>query len=90
MAKVHVDPAELKKFARELGRFNEELQGLTGALRGRMTQLSHTWNDQEQRKFEEEFSRTLKMLGRFADVSQQHIAFLMRKAQHLENYQQQR
>ncbi len=90
MAKVEVDPTELKKFARDLGRFNEELQTLVGVLRGRMNRLSRTWNDQEQRKFEEEFSRTIKMLSHFTDVSQQHISFLQRKAQHLENYQQQR
>src|SRR5204863_3079247 len=51
MAKAHVDPADLRKFAQDLNRFNNELQTLLGGLHAKMRALENTWRDQEQRKF---------------------------------------
>ena len=89
MAKAHVDPAELRRFARELNRFNSELETLMGRLHTRMQSLEKTWQDQEQRKFSEEFDQTIKTLGRFLESSEQHAAFLTRKAAIIEEYLQQ-
>src|SRR5262245_44956869 len=55
MSKAHVDPAELRRFAQDLARFNNELQSLVGGLHARMRNLENTWRDQEQRKFSEAF-----------------------------------
>lgn len=90
MAKAIVDPGELKRFARDLSRFNAELQALTGGLRARMAGLEASWRDQEQRKFAEEFDQTMKVLGRFMESSEQHVGFLMKKASHIEDYLSQR
>lgn len=90
MAKAVVDPNELKRFARDLSRFNAELQGLTGSLRARMNHLEASWRDQEQRKFADEFNQTVKVLGRFVETSEQHVTFLMQKAGHIEAYLNQR
>ena len=89
MAKADVDPAELQRFARELTRFNSELESLINRLHGRMQGLQQSWRDQEQRKFEEEFNQTMKALIRFMDSSTRHASFLVKKAKHIEDYLQQ-
>lgn len=86
MAKAYVDPAELRRFAQDLGRFNSELRTLMGGLSARMQGLERTWRDQEQVKFVEEFQQATKMLGRFLESSDRHVAFLARKAGHIEEY----
>ena len=90
MAKAHVDPAELRRFARDLSRFVTELQDLVSGLHARMLSLERSWRDQEQRKFAEEFEVTIKTLGRFIESSERHAAFLTKKATHIEEYLQQR
>ncbi len=89
MAQAYVDPAELRRFARDLKRFTSELQTLMAGLQSRMHTLEKTWRDQEQRKFAEEFEQTIKTLGRFFELSDRHVAFLMKKAGHIEEYLQQ-
>jgi uncharacterized protein YukE len=90
MARANVDPTELRRFARDLSRFNSELEGLTSGLHARLVALERTWNDQEQRRFTQEFEQTTKMLARFLETSGQHVTFLMNKARHIEDYLQQR
>jgi len=90
MAKAVVDPDELRRFAQDLKRFNEELHRQLTLLHGRMSALSQTWRDQEQRKFEQEFEQTMKVLGRFVTASNDHIPFLLRKADRVDEYLQQR
>ncbi len=86
MARAMVDPAELRRFARDLGRFNAELEGLVSGIKGRMAGLESTWRDQEQRKFAEEFNQAIKALARFSEVSREHAQFLSQKAGHIEAY----
>jgi uncharacterized protein YukE len=90
MGKAHVDPAELRRFAQELNRFNNELQTLMGGLHARLRSLETTWRDQEQRKFTEAFEQTVKVLGAFLVDSQTHATFLAKKANLIEEYLKQR
>jgi len=90
MAKANVDPAELRRFARDLTRFNSDLETLLMGLQGRMKELERSWADQEQRRFAQEFDLTVKTLRRFLDASTQHVTFLAKKAGHIEDYLQQR
>ena len=90
MAKAVVDPAELRQFAQDLKRFNSELETQLGGLHSRLNALSQTWRDQEHTKFAEEFEHTIKVLGRFVESSNQHIPFLLRKAERIEDYLRQR
>jgi uncharacterized protein YukE len=90
MAKAHVDPGELRRFARDLARFSHDLQALTTGLHAKLRELEKTWRDQEQRKFTEEFEQTMKSLARFIDTAEQHIGFLQKRAGHIEDYLQQR
>ena len=89
MAKAHVDPTELRRFARDLSRFNSELTTLVAGLRSRLRELDKTWQDQEQKKFAEEFDQTMKALSRFSGATEQHVAFLQQRAGHIEDYLQQ-
>ena len=90
MPKAHVDPAELRRFARDLLRFSQELQALMSSLNASMRNLEKTWRDQEQRKFAEEFEQTTKALGRFLESTERHVSFLQKRAGHIEEYLQQR
>ena len=90
MAKANVDPAEMRRFAQDLNRFNTELQTLMSGLHARLSGLEATWRDQEQRKFMEAFAQTSKVLGNFLESSQQHVSFLGKKAALIEEYLKQR
>jgi WXG100 family type VII secretion target len=90
MAKASVDPAELRRFARDLTRFNSDLEALMTGLQGRLKELEKSWTDQEQRRFAQEFEQAVKTLRRFIEASTQHAAFLAKKARHIEDYLQQR
>ena len=90
MSQAVVDPGELRRFAKDLARFNRDLEGLVGGIHGKMRSLEATWRDQEQRKFSESFNETVRVLGRFVDQSEQHVSFLNKKAQLAEEYLKQR
>src|SRR5437764_3171014 len=80
MGKAHVDPAELRRFAADLNRFNNELSTLVGGLKGRLAGLEASWRDQEQKKFMEAFEATVKVLAVFAENSHTHASMLNKKA----------
>ncbi len=90
MAKAVVDPAELRRFAQDLKRMNTTLRDQMAVLQARMSELGQSWRDQEQVKFAEEFEQTVRVLVRFADAADKHIPFLLRKAEKIEEYLNQR
>ncbi|MGE3808301.1 MAG: WXG100 family type VII secretion target, partial [Gemmataceae bacterium] len=85
-----VDPAELRRLAAGLKRFNSELSNQMASLHGQLINLGESWRDQEHQKFAEEFVQTMKVMQKFLDASQQHIPFLLRKAERIEDYLQQK
>ena len=90
MAQAIVDPGELRRFAHNLKQFNTELQNQMAALHGQFLNLGSTWRDQEHQKFAEEFEHTLQVVARFLEATDQHIPFLLRKADRVEEYLHQR
>jgi hypothetical protein len=56
----------------------------------RFAALGDTWQDQENAKFAQEFQETMKMLRRFMESSSQQGPYLLRKAQRIEEYLNQR
>ncbi len=90
MAKAVVDPTELRQFATDLRRFNQELDNHMRVLQTRIQNLSQTWRDQEQVKFSAEFEEALRSLTRFREASEVHAPFLIRKAERVEEYLKQR
>ncbi len=90
MAQAVMDPDEVRRFAQELKRFNDEVQLKASSLQARFAALAGTWQDQEQVKFAEEFVHTMKVLRRFMENSEKQTPFLLRKAQRIEEYLDQR
>ena len=90
MAQAIMDPEEVRRFAKELKRFNDDVQIKASALQARFAAFSGTWQDQEHEKFGEEFLTTMKVIKKFVEVSEKHTPFLLRKAQRIEDYLQQR
>lgn len=85
-----MDPEEVRRFAKELKRFNDDVQTRASALHARFAALGSTWQDQEHEKFAEEFIATMKVMKKFMEVSEKHTPFLLRKAQRIEDYLSQR
>ena len=85
-----MDPAEVRRFAEELKRFNTDLQDRIVSLQARFAALGDTWQDQEHVKFADEFKQIMKAMKKFVEVSNQHTPFLLRKAQRIEEYLNQR
>ncbi|MES2465786.1 MAG: WXG100 family type VII secretion target [Verrucomicrobiota bacterium] len=90
MAQAIMDPEEVRRFAKELKRFNDDVQVRAAALHARFNALTASWQDQEQEKFSEDFVVTMKALKKFMEVSEKHTPFLLRKAARIEEYLDQR
>ena len=90
MAQAIVNPEEIRRFAARLKQFNNELLNQLTVLHGQLSGLGQSWRDREHDKFVEEFEQTMKVLGRFVEASNKHIPFLVRKAERVEEYLQQR
>lgn len=90
MAQAIVNPEELRRFAVRLKQFNSEMINQMTAIHGQLVGLGQTWRDKEHEKFTEEFEQTLTVMKRFVEATNQHVPFLMRKAERVEEYLQQR
>lgn len=85
-----MDPEQVRRFAEELKRFNSDLQDKLSSLQVRFAALGDTWQDDEHSKFADEFRQTMKALKKFIEISNQQTPFLLRKAQRIEEYLNQR
>ena len=90
MPQAIVDPEELRRFALNLKKFNSDVQERVTSLGNQLTALGKTWRDQENKKFSEEFEQHIKAVARFVEVIDRHVPYLMRKAEIIEEYLQQR
>lgn len=87
MPQAIVDPDELERFAKSLKQFNSDLSGRMSMLKGQFGQLENTWRDQEHARFAQEFTQTMRVLNNFIREAEEQIPVLMKKAQHIRNYQ---
>lgn len=90
MPQAMMDPELVRRFADELQRFNRDLQNRMSSLHARFSSLGDSWQDQEHEKFSDEFKQTVKALKKFVEMSDQHVPYLLRKAQRIEDYLKQR
>ncbi len=90
MSQAIIDPEEVRRFAAELKRFNGDLRERTAGLMARFTSLGDTWQDQEQEKFATEFVQLMKTLKAFLELSERHTPYLLRKAERIQQYLDQR
>jgi uncharacterized protein YukE len=86
MNQAVVDPEQLRQFAAHLHRFAEELKQRSTGLATQMNQLEQTWRDEQQRKFAEEFNGQLRQLTRLIKSTEEHVPYLMRKAEQIDAY----
>ena len=86
MAQAVVDPEELRQFAQSLKSFNQQLRERAAALANKLSTLNATWRDQEHRKFTQQFDISMQALARFMVAADQHVPYLIRKAQHIDEY----
>jgi len=84
------NPEELRRFSRDLKQFNGQLQESMSGLQSQFLQLGETWRDQEHQKFAQEFEQTMRVLHHFMQVADEHIPFLLRKADRIDDYLHQR
>lgn len=90
MSQAIMDPEEVRRFAKELKTFNTGLQQRMSLLEARFKALGDSWQDQEHRKFADEFAQMMRALKKFVEVSDRHAPFLLRKARRIESYLEQR
>ncbi|HEY1602801.1 MAG TPA: WXG100 family type VII secretion target [Pirellulales bacterium] len=90
MSQAIVDPEQLRRFATNLKRFNGELQGQLQSLHGQLKNLGQSWRDKEHQKFAEEFDQTMVAVAKFVEAVDEHVPFLLRKADRVEEYLRQR
>ena len=88
MAKAIIDPAEVRRFAADLRRFTDGMHEQMNALVSRHRNLGQTWRDQEHKKFVEQFEQNMKVIARFTEATEQYVPYLLRKAEHVEDYLQ--
>ena len=90
MTQAIANPEELRQFATRLKQFNDDLGEQAGLLAVQLESLGASWRDQENIRFTEEFQQHLRLLAQFIDANNSHIPYLLRKAERLEEYLQQR
>jgi uncharacterized protein YukE len=86
MPQAVVDPEELRQFAQNLKKFTAQLRDRASALGNQLAALSASWRDQEHKKFSEDFEQNMKVLLRFAETADRYVPYLLRKAEHIEDY----
>ncbi|TWT87431.1 hypothetical protein Mal64_29700 [Pseudobythopirellula maris] len=90
MSQAIVNPTELRRFANNLRQFNADLEERMKSLSSQLQNLHATWRDQEHQKFVEDFEHQIKAIGHFIEATNEHAPFLLRKAERIEDYLQQR
>jgi uncharacterized protein YukE len=88
MPQAVVDPEELRQFAQSLKKFNAQLRERAASLANQLSALNASWRDQEHKKFADQFEANMKVLLRFSETADEYVPYLLRKAQHIEDYLQ--
>ena len=86
MNQAVVDPDQLRQFAAHLHRFTEEMKERSTGLASQLNQLEQSWRDEQHRKFAEEFTTQMQQLKRLVQTTEQHIPYLLRKAEQIDAY----
>ncbi|MCP4892004.1 MAG: WXG100 family type VII secretion target [Rubripirellula sp.] len=86
MNQAVVDPEHLRQFAAHLHQFSEEMKQRSSGLASQMNQLEQTWRDEQQRKFSEEFATQMRQVTRLIQATEQHVPYLLRKADQIDAY----
>ena len=88
MAQAIVDPEQLRQFAAMLKRYGQQVRESTTTLTQAQARLADTWRDQEHRKFVDEFEEQVKIVNKLLEATDQHVPYLLKKAEIIEQYLQ--
>lgn len=55
-------------------------------IASQMNQLEQTWRDEQQRKFASDFSDQMRQLARLIKTTEEHVPYLLRKAEQIDAY----
>ncbi len=88
MAQAIVDPEQLRQFAAMLKRYGQQVRESTTALSQAQARLADSWRDQEHRKFVDEFEEQVKLVSKLLEATDQHVPYLLKKAEIIEQYLQ--
>ncbi|NWJ47152.1 MAG: WXG100 family type VII secretion target [Chloroflexi bacterium] len=90
MSGVIANPEDIERFVQQLKNFTEQMRSGVSNMNGQFSRLGETWRDQEHSKYAQEFEQTMRVLQQFIRSSEQQAPFLMRKAQRLREFLNQR
>lgn len=90
MPQAIANPDDMERFARDLKQFNGQLGESMKRLQSQFRLLGDTWRDQEHQRYAQEFEQTMRVLNQFSRSSEEQIPFLLKKAQRLRDYLNQR
>lgn len=88
MAQAVVDPEQLRQFAAMLKRYTQQVRESTAGLTQAQARLADSWRDQEHHKFCEQFEEQIKQVYKLLEASEQHIPYLLKKAEIIDEYLQ--
>jgi len=90
MPQAIVDPDDLHRFGIELKRFSAEVQAQVAAIHRQFAKLGETWQDQEHAKFAGEFQHMVSVVSKFVTAADEQAPLLLRKAEAIRRYLEQR
>jgi uncharacterized protein YukE len=82
--RADADPRDLRQFAKELRRFEDEIQAQTRRLKSSFDRVD--WHDRERQRFEEGLSQMLKSIQRASESARPLSQAITKKAENLERY----
>ncbi|HEX9029860.1 MAG TPA: WXG100 family type VII secretion target [Anaerolineales bacterium] len=87
---ARANPEDLRKFAAHLKQFNNAVRDNLAILQAEFRDLGTSWQDQEYIRFAQEFDQTTRVLTQFIRFSDEQIPFILRKAERIDDYLNQR
>lgn len=85
-----IRPEDVRQFAAQLQRFSEDLHAGLSSVQAGLDRVGETWRDQEHERFLQVFEETAQVLNRFLEAVDEHVPFLLRKADAAQAYIDQR
>jgi hypothetical protein len=84
MPRVSANGDDLRRFAGQLRTFSKDIEGNLNRLQGQFRSLD--WDDEEQRKFEREFQKSVQSVRTFLKSIDHYSPTLERKARALDDF----
>lgn len=86
MAKVIIDPTELRRFARSLHARSGELNSRKRNMEAAFRALNEFWKDKKYERFQQNFEYTSKLLDEFVKKADSYVSYLRKKADKVDIY----